>query len=332
MREDFNKQLTERERLGHKMKFGDYRNAKLNKVLDEDMSGGKESIHARRRNAKGRNAGRKRFNENLNPLINFLRVNAGRPWDKIYSEITSTFDKRKVINNHILEHLFDYVELNAVIIDGKPHKLSRWSRDSSYQEITFGNPNYPTYYVDPRDGLMKAPRQETHAQRRSREGQEAKAAEDRLRKLYARIDDDNHLIFRDGIWFHYEAKLKPPKTVKYIMPADFALKNPGQAGWMLDSIWKALPESEKERIGKKVMVEPYLRDKIDTPDLPGFNNGNWYSRGPKLIPDNKYFFRRQTASSKQLKAAGIDGLIPDQEVKTMSHREASKYRTKKAGK
>jgi len=327
MRKDFNKQLTERERLGHKMKFGDVRNAKLNKVLDEEMSGGKESIHTRRRHAKGGNGGRKSFNENLNPLKNYLSDNVGRPWDKIYSEITSTFDKRKVINNHILEHLFQYVEREVYIVDGKPCTLNKWRHKSKeYSPITPSKRN-DTFYVDPRDGLMKAPKQESHAKRRSREGQEAKAAEERLRRLYARIDEDNHLIRKDGIWWVYTAKEKPPKVMEYSRPY-FSLYADSKA-------WTELYESQPTEEAKKKMligrlVDGPMPDKIETPDVPGFYNGSWYSKSARrMIPDNKYFYKRQAASHKQLKAAGVDGMVSEEEPKNMSHREASKYRVKR---
>ena len=328
MREDFNKQLTERERLGHKMKFGDHRNAKLNKVLDEEMSGGKESIHARRRNAKGRNAGRKSFNENLNPLKNFLRVNAGRPWDKIYSEITSTFDKRKVINNHILEHLFDYVELNAVIIDGKPHVLNRYGRynENPYRELEYRGERYPSYYVDPRDGLLKAPRQtSTRRQREAESAAELKAKQD---KMYRRLDDDTHLVLKDGTWWVYKAKAKPPKIMEYTRPAHIRTYEESKA-------WDALPEEEKQKQSIGKLVDAPMRDKIEPPDVPGYTTHRyWYggNMSTTLISDDKYFYSRTAASHKLLKAAGVAGTVPAGEVKNLSHREASKYREKKAGK
>ncbi|WP_407307864.1 hypothetical protein [Acinetobacter sp.] len=318
MRYDFNKQLTERERLGHKRKFGDIRNAKANKVLDEDMSGGKESIHTRRRHA--RNGGRKSFNENLNPLKNFLRESVGRPWDKVYSEITSTFDKRKVINNHILEHLFQYVELKVYIVDGKPCTLNTYRNSiEKYRPITAGNPNYPTYYVDPIDGIFKAPKQESHLHRRQREAEEAKKAGEKLRSIYHRLNEDTHLIRMNGIWWVYSAKAKPAQVAEYHLTPEWALTQPLMGSYMLKCAWNALPRAEKEKHGKLVMVDAPMSDKIEAPKVPGFYDGSWFTNG-------KYFFKRQAASHKQLKAAGVDGMIPKEEPKQMSHREASKYR------
>lgn len=324
MRDDFNKQLTERERIGHKMKFGDYRNAKLNKSLDEDMSGGKESIHARRRNAKGSNKARKQFNENLNPLKNFLRVNLGRPWDKIYSEITQNFDKRKVINNHILEHLFQYVELEVYIIDGKPHTLSkyRYSREE-YSPITY-SPRYPTYYVDPRDGLLKTPKQDKTRRQRDREDElETKKKQE---AVYRKIDDNNHLILKNGIWWVYTAKNKPAKVMEYNAP--YFRDYEERKAWNL--LYESqLTEEAKQKLMVGKLVDGPMPDALGTPTVPGFADGGWYSRGPSMIPKDKYFYSRKAASHKILKQAGIDGMIPDAEPPRLSHRQASKYRNKK---
>jgi len=321
MREDFNKLLTERERIGHKAKFHDIRNAKGNKNLDPDMSGGKESIHRQRRSSVKVN--KKSFNENLNPLKNFLRVNVGRPWDKIYSDICSAFDKRKVVNNHILEHLFQYVEREVYIIDGKPHTMNkfRYSRGPEYSEITAGNPRYPSYYVDPRDGLMKLPKQGKSKRILEAEGRPAR--EKKLAALYHRIDDDNHLLFKDGIWWVYTAKDRPPQIEERYTP---------YISYSKQAAYYALPPEEREARKLTRMIDAPLPDKIDTPGVPGFRDPQYWGHGPTIIPKTKYFFRRQTASHKQLKAAGVAGTAAANDEQVMSHREASKYRPKKAGK
>lgn len=330
MRDDFNKQLTERERLGHKSKFGDYRNAKLNKALDEDMSGGKESIHARRRNAKGGANTRKQFNENLNPLRSFLHTNLGRPWDKIYSEITTAFDKRKVINNHILEHLFQYVELDVHIVDGKPCTRARWRSSSMEFYPIQSHGRMPSYYVDPRDGLLKTPKRgKTKREVNADKAREAKATRD---KIYRKVDDDNHLVYQKGTWWLFQAKDKPAQVVAYERTPEWSKTQPADwSRYALDGAWKALPDEEKAKHGKKVLVAAPMPDAISSPDVPGFSRpDSWYG-GPRMIPDSRYFCSKTAAGHKLLKSAGVAGTIPTEDVPNMSHREASKYRPKKAG-
>lgn len=312
MRSDFNKQLTERQRIGHEMKFGDIRNAKGN-GFDEEAIGGKESIHTRRRHARGR---RKSFNEHLNPLKSFLRTNEGRPWDKVYSDICSTFDKRKVINNHILEHLFDYVKLEVYIIDGKPHELNKFRYSSrEYDEIEARSHHYPVYYVDPRDGILKAPKPgKTKRECEAERAREIKADQD---KTYRRIDEDNHLFFNDGVWWQYTAKQRPPKIEEKYQP---------YIPYGKQAAWNALTYEEKQARYLTRLVDAPLHDQLQTPDVSGFSS---WGNGKKLIPSNKYFYKRQAASHKLLKQFGLVGTATIDEEVTLSHRERSKFRVKK---
>jgi len=319
MREDFNKLMVERERFGHTWKFGDVRNSKANRAFTEDTLGGKESMHKQRRGAKGVANSRKRFNENLNPLKNFLRVNVGKPWDNVYSEITATFDKRKVINNHILEHLFEYVELKVYIVDGKPHTLniSRYGSEREYDPIEW-SPRYPTYYVDPRDGLLKTPKQTKTKRQEEAEGL-AKATE-RLNKLYHKIDADNHLFFKDGIWWVYTAKAKPPQIEEtYYAPGPYIPWHKRAAAALVRETPEELEARKRTRL-----VDAPTRDKLDIPSVPGFNP---WGRGPHIIPTTKYFYKRQTASHKLLKQAGVAGTAEANDEICLSHREANRHRS-----
>jgi hypothetical protein len=219
MRPDFNKLLTERERIGHGMKFHQVRGSKGNASFDEDAKGGKESIHARRRNSVKVN--RKSFNENLNPLRNFLRVSVGRPWDKVYSDICKSFDKRKVVNNHILEHLFQYVEIEDVkVVDGKVYLHSPWRGLKPIKE------SHCEWYVDPRDGILKSGKRPPKVSlRKLRE----KQAEKEVAQVFKAIDRDTHLILDGGIWWIYEIKDIPP-----------VVKVWGPQAHMAESIWRTL--------------------------------------------------------------------------------------------
>src|SRR5271155_3661608 len=61
----------------------------------------------------------KNFNENLSPLKGAIRAAIGKRWDTFYSDLCKNFDKRSVINQHILQHLFEYVERDVYIEDGE---------------------------------------------------------------------------------------------------------------------------------------------------------------------------------------------------------------------
>jgi hypothetical protein len=73
----------------------------------------------------------KELNENLRPLLRFLRKSVGRSWDKVYSEIRECIDPRKAIGAHVLVHVRQYVD-----------ESGRGRRDYGM-------------YVDPRTGILR---------------------------------------------------------------------------------------------------------------------------------------------------------------------------------
>lgn len=56
----------------------------------------------------------KEFTDKLNPLRKYLRKQAGRPWDDVYSELREHLDFRSVSGLHIWDHVKQEVELHCV--------------------------------------------------------------------------------------------------------------------------------------------------------------------------------------------------------------------------
>jgi hypothetical protein len=75
----------------------------------------------------------KTLNENLAPLRRFLEGQVGRPWNKVYAEICARLRVTSTVQQHVRDHLKDFVRFHPV--------QDRWVR--------------PDLYVDPRDGLLK---------------------------------------------------------------------------------------------------------------------------------------------------------------------------------
>ncbi|MGK7876109.1 MAG: hypothetical protein AB4426_23280 [Xenococcaceae cyanobacterium] len=80
----------------------------------------------------------KYFSDNLGPLYGWLRSKKGQHWDDVYSELCQRLDLRTLSGQHILSHVWDYVERYVVIIDGVPYRkhypqyqIGRW-RDEMY--------------------------------------------------------------------------------------------------------------------------------------------------------------------------------------------------------
>jgi hypothetical protein len=57
---------------------------------------------------------RKEFGENLSPLKRFLRSNVGKKWDDVFSELSKRMDIRGAVSGHIFDHIFHYVDIEAV--------------------------------------------------------------------------------------------------------------------------------------------------------------------------------------------------------------------------
>lgn len=107
MREDMNKVIVERPRIGHRNSYKEVRHSK--KFNEMDLT--RESMKKRYDSWDGR----KEFNENLNPLWRWLDKQVGRSWNDVYSEIKRTFDCKKTINDHIMLHVNQQVTRSTYI-------------------------------------------------------------------------------------------------------------------------------------------------------------------------------------------------------------------------
>lgn len=93
----------------------------------------------------------KDFGEHLAPLRRFLLSHAGRPWNDVYSEISEKLRGNGVIQRHVIQHLFDFVAVDVRMVDGRPHKISRWD---GVRELSFSK--YDELYVEPETGILRA--------------------------------------------------------------------------------------------------------------------------------------------------------------------------------
>lgn len=84
------------------------------------------------------------LSENLAPLARLLERRVGQPWDRVYSEIRAHVRFDDPIQLHVLQHLWQFVERDVVMIEGWPHRsngqrLIGWRR---------------SFYVCPSTGLL----------------------------------------------------------------------------------------------------------------------------------------------------------------------------------
>lgn len=78
---------------------------------------------------------KKRFSDVLGPLRGYLRKQVGRPWDKVWSELSANLDKRSVSGSHIFDHIKQEVQQECwLAVDGKVYYRRRYSPEPT--EVT----------------------------------------------------------------------------------------------------------------------------------------------------------------------------------------------------
>lgn len=126
MRSDMAQVLVERPRVGRRLRFFGRRSSYLRK------SSGRWSEEASPRGMPMRFAATKALNENLMPLVRYLRKQQGRRWDDVYSEIRQRLAPRNAIDMHIMQHLWDYVWFARREPDGRVALIGQYGAPRSY--------------------------------------------------------------------------------------------------------------------------------------------------------------------------------------------------------
>ncbi len=198
MRADMFKLIVERPRWG----AGHAPPVKIKKDRDTDRKfiGLKRHVFEHARYSKS-------LNENLAPLVRYLRKQRGRPWDDVYSEICAGLDTGSTVKMHVRMHLKDFVLFR--ISTGRFGELMHEGREIQPEQ---GNWRWYEFYVDPDDGILKDraafwnARGQTAPLRRFSwfRSQPSKTSAD-LRW----IDNRCLLLKQNGIWFFFQLDDRP---------------------------------------------------------------------------------------------------------------------------
>ncbi|MES2441471.1 MAG: hypothetical protein V4574_01460 [Pseudomonadota bacterium] len=139
MRADMFKVIVERPRLGRAWA----QPIKLKRSRDQGIKfiGLKRHLHIHPVRQKG-------FNENLRPLVRFLRARRGCRWDDVFSEICAHLDTGSTVKMHVRMHLKDFVMFG--IARGRH---GEWMHDG--RVIVRERVRWRRFFVDPDDGVLK---------------------------------------------------------------------------------------------------------------------------------------------------------------------------------
>jgi hypothetical protein len=198
MRKDMSKVIVERPRLGRSR--AGLKPGRTRVVVDDDG----EPLRA----ARGGRAPKsdklqktKNLNENLNPLKRYLASQVGRPWRKVYSEISEHLKPTSTVQQHVRDHLDDFVATKARSVKGVLWAETRWGKPMPLSDTGH------LYYVHPRTGLLLKNESRVswkQAERNFRKLEEAERAK-RMRVIDATTQVH---LFKDAWWEVKLAKVK----------------------------------------------------------------------------------------------------------------------------
>ncbi|MCB9545247.1 MAG: hypothetical protein H6706_05055 [Myxococcales bacterium] len=132
--------------------------------------------------------------ENLNPLMRFLRSRCGRSWDAVYGELRTGLDVRSPIQLHIFEHLWQFV---ARYVELRPEGV--WRLPEGIRPGYLMRADGRSFFVHPRSGrLLAVPRRRVHPPPPSRDHHRGPDG-----ALYAR---------HEGVWWRVEVARLPQQV------------------------------------------------------------------------------------------------------------------------
>src|SRR5688572_12164704 len=138
MRKDMSKVIVERPRSGRAA--AGLRRGRTRALADDDgepirVKGAREPI--------GREQKTKQLNETLNPLKRYLASNVGRAWNKVFSEISEHLKPTSTVQQHVRDHLEDFVAVKTRMKAGHVVVTPRFGGERPLSE------DRSLYYVHP---------------------------------------------------------------------------------------------------------------------------------------------------------------------------------------
>jgi hypothetical protein len=278
MREDMSRVIVERPRLGG----GRHRKGRAVPLEDLPSHEGMGRPYVLSGDYKS-------LNENLKPLRRYLERQVGRPWNKVYSEISRNLRADNTVQQHVRDHLGDFVAVKPRRRSGALYRTADGKDRLWYQPL----------YVDPRDGLLKRTDRlpEAKALRRAR----CRAPEPPSRIT---LTADRELRCVAGIW--YEVTLAPLpgpeyRAVREIRNVPLRRRSPASQTIEL--------EMEVRRL-----VTPAARDAISgaaVPAGPEIDDERGRADYNRAYPDRHYAVGKRALSRAELKRHGLRNSPPE---------------------
>jgi hypothetical protein len=142
----------------------------------------------------------KYLSDHLGPLRRLLFSKVGQPWNDVYSELCQRLDSNTMTGQHVIGHIWDYVERYVEIIDGvlyrKPHRGYQLPLDRSYRD---------RFYIHPETGILCAIEKVPRKQKQKQEQTDVV------------IIDDYHQYHKlNDIWYLITFEDFPPAPIDHV--------------------------------------------------------------------------------------------------------------------
>lgn len=231
-----------------------------------------------RRHARER-GGWKMLNETLAPLRRYLEAQVGRPWNAVYSEIAANLRPTSTVQQHVRDHLTDFVNLH--------HQPGRYG---GYR----GRPWFEPLYVDAHGVL-----------RRTDDLPEARAARLRRRarkpdpvEAPIRLSPLRELRRIDGVWYEVLLARLPEPEYRAVIRSVNQKVRPYRAAspvWTIEvRVHQLMTPAVQDAItGKPVLAGPESDD-----------HESW-KRYRQDRPDRVYAVARRQLSRRELRRHGL---------------------------
>lgn len=191
MRSDMAKVIVERPRYGSRMRGhskGYWK--KLQRVPADELP--------KRERIKPTSGDTKSLNEHLGPLQRFLQKQVGRPWDKVFAEICAHISRDSAVQDHVRDHVGDFVALKVIEIGGVLHEVTRWGGLFPLEKGW----RFQFSYVCPKTGLLKRLKRIRRPRRQA----------DQQPTVQVSLDFETSFIRRSGLWHRVRFQAFPKKT------------------------------------------------------------------------------------------------------------------------
>jgi len=192
LRKEMYRMIVERPRRG---KEDDAAAARPREDFDDPMRLGMRAGH-----------GYRGLNENLALLRRYLLAQLGRPWSKVFSDISTEIDGRSTVQQHIHQYIHECIAVDVEVRDGRLIDVA-----SGGGFLRRGRGVSQELYVDPRTGLICLNRHYRSSRQDAADYHAREAAE--IAAGRRNVDERTLLLRVEGIWYRVELGVLPKERI-----------------------------------------------------------------------------------------------------------------------